>query len=54
MYGPDADQMWEAIEPIVGAYSPQMGTGSCVIKQYGADQSETRPEVRLEINSKGA
>ena len=44
MYGPDADAIWNAIEPVVRA--ARLGPGSYVVKRYGDPGA---PESRVEL-----
>lgn len=44
MYGPDADRLWEVIEPVLRSAS--LGSGSYAVKRYGEPgASETRVDL---------
>jgi hypothetical protein len=49
MYGPNADALFEAVEPELRA-SP-LSRGGWVIKRYGASDDDSAKEVRIDLDS---
>ena len=47
MYGPNADQLFAVVEPILK--SEQVARGSFVIKRYGSTEDENAREVRVPL-----
>jgi hypothetical protein len=47
MYGPDADRLFAVIEPILKA--APLARGGFAIKQYGAPEDLSAPEVRVDL-----
>jgi len=46
-YGPDADALWKAMEPVVRASGPR--PGSYVIKTYGDVHDASAKQVRVNL-----
>ncbi len=46
-YGPDADALWQVMEPIVASTSPN--AGSYAIKRYGEAGDPSAREVRIDL-----
>jgi hypothetical protein len=46
-YGPDADALWDVIEPSVQEFAP--ASGSYVVKRYGEASDPAATEVRVDL-----
>jgi hypothetical protein len=46
-YGPDADSLFEVMEPVIAEFGP--GTGSYAIKRYGGADDASAQEYRVSL-----
>ncbi|MGD9494869.1 MAG: hypothetical protein AB7Y46_01035 [Armatimonadota bacterium] len=47
MYGPDADALWAAVEPLLREFAP--ARGGYAVKRYGPPQDEGAREERMQL-----